>query len=224
MVQLKPVKSVTLQDSVYEQLLNHIIRGEIKPGERITLAALAKQMGVSSQPVREALRRLEAQKFIRIESNRRIVVIKHSAEDLQELLEIRLLLEGYAVETASQVRTDEDLAALDDLMTQLNNVDSDESYLRINADFHFALYRAARRPQLMEVIETLWRRVSGYLYILIKARPQNIWLATLENHHNILEGVRQRDGQLARRWLTIDLTTAVEQLTEMMKEEDQPAS
>ena len=143
MAKLKPVRSVTLQDSVYDQLLANIISGEMRPGEQITLARVAARMGVSSQPVREAFRRLEAHNFIRIEPNRRIVVTRRSAKELKEILEIRLILEGRAALNAARIRTREDLIRMEEAMERMNKARTEENYLKVNTEFHFTLYGAA---------------------------------------------------------------------------------
>ncbi len=70
-VLLKKLKSVTIQDAVYEELVQAIISGRIKPGEKITLEAIAKDLDVSIMPVREAMRRLEERKFVTIQRNRK---------------------------------------------------------------------------------------------------------------------------------------------------------
>jgi DNA-binding GntR family transcriptional regulator len=220
MAKLRPVRSVTLQDSVYEQLLASIISGEMRPGEKINLAEVARQMGVSSQPVREALRRLEAHNFVHVEPNRRMAVTQRSASELRELLEIRLILEGHAAFKAARNQTPEDLARLEAAMELLGEVETEEEYLKANTEFHFSLYRSARSPQLLEIIETLWHRVSPYLYILIKTQTIRDRDIDVRNHQGIIEGFRNKDAPAVRRWLKKDLNVAAEMLLEMMEEKN----
>ena len=221
MVELKPAQSMTLQDSAHEQLLDAIITGKIAPGEKVTLAEIAGQLGVSSQPVREALRPLEAQGFVSIERNRRIIVTKYSAEELRGLLEIRLILEGYAAEKGTQNFSDEDLGRLEGFHKGMIEAESGETYLKANADFHFTLYRLADNKQLIEIIEMLWRRLSPYLSVLTRGPAFNDREIFHETHRSMIEACRQRDGGLVRVWLEEDLTRAARYLLGVMQEEDE---
>ena len=81
-MKLKVIESETLQESVYNALVDAILSGRIAPGERITLESIAKQLNVSIMPVREAVRRLQARDFVSVERNRRITVRELSPESL----------------------------------------------------------------------------------------------------------------------------------------------
>jgi DNA-binding GntR family transcriptional regulator len=91
-----------LSKKVYRILKERIIKGNLKPGEKILEVNIAKQLGVSRTPVREALRELAAEGFFAMEPNIGMIVIDFSIEGLQEVLKIRKLLEGFATSIAAK--------------------------------------------------------------------------------------------------------------------------
>ena len=146
LMKLKAIESETLQESVYNALVDAILSGRIAPGERITLEGIARQLNVSIMPVREAVRRLQARDFVSVEPNRRITVRGLSPESLREILEIRLLLESVAAERAAKSRTEEVLRQLEECARDFTEAPDEDSFLQANRRFHFALYQAAGMP------------------------------------------------------------------------------
>lgn len=213
---LEAIQTTTIQDSAYKQLVKAILEGKIAPGERITMEGLAKQLNVSIMPVREAIRRLEANKFITIQK-RRIVVNKLSAENVNHILEVRLLLEGYAVEKAALQRQDETLDDLEELLNVMNNTKDPETYLKANKDFHNTIYKEAGVPVMLEIIDSLWERYSPYFHILLQDGSN--WNATefVRTHKGMMVGVRRKNPKEARRWLEKDLTEAAKMLLRLFE-------
>ena len=173
-MKLKAIESETLQESVYNALVDAILSGRIAPGERITLESIAKQLNVSIMPVREAVRRLQARDFVSVERNRRITVRELSPESLREILEIRLLLESVAAKRAAAQRDEETLRHLEEYSREFKDATDEDTFLQANRRFHFTLYQAANMPILLGVINSLWEQVSPYLHILLRTyRPLN---------------------------------------------------
>ena len=101
-----------MQDAVYDELLQAIISGQIEPGEKITIEQIAKHVNTSEMPVRGALAKLEARGIVTISNKRKIIVSELSVKSIEQIYEIRLLLECYAVKKASELRSDETLEKL----------------------------------------------------------------------------------------------------------------
>lgn len=209
---IKPIKSATIQDQVYDALEKAVITGQIPPGEKITIEGMAKVLNVSLMPVRMALQKLEAGGFIIIGKNRRIIVNELTEAELDEILELRLMLECRAAEKACRLRSEEAIKELQELYGELIKDHDEESYLQVNRKFHNVIYHQAGSPILEELISSLWQRVSPYLHLFIRNREE--WKTErFDRHHKeMLEAMRNRDPERIRRWLTEDLTEAAKMM------------
>lgn len=205
---IEPVRLSTIQNAVYEQLLNAMLAGRISPGQKLTIEGIADMMGVSLTPVRVALKKLESDAFIVIGKNRRITVKELSPENVLELLEVRLMLECRAVEVACERRSDACLDELASMNRRCQAADSPDAYLAANRQFHKIIYSQARMPMLAEVIDALWNRASPYLHILLRSEQAFRAANFNENHKGMLTALSQRDPKAMRSWLTRDLTEA----------------
>ena len=214
-MELKEITSGTINDSVYNQLFEAIVSGELSPGQRLTLQGLAKQLNVSVMPVREAIRKLEAVNFVTIEK-RRIAVNKLSPENVYQILETRLLLEGYAAEKASLQRSLATMEKLEATLEQMKDASNTDDYIAANKLFHATMYEAGGLPIMFEIIEKLWDRYTPYLVILNKNKERWDSANFLVTHAGMLAGMRRRDPLEVRKWLEKDLTAAAELVVEML--------
>jgi len=205
---IKPIQSTRVQDSVYEELLQVILSGRILPGETITLEGLAKIMDVSVMPVRVALQKLEAGGFVTIGRNRRIRIAELSPENLLEIHEIRLMLEGHAAERACTRRSEESLKQLKKFNHECIEAEDEDTYLRANREFHMTIYSEANMPILMDVIESLWNRFSPYLHILLRNEQDFKAGEFHTTHQGMLDAMQNKDPKAMRKWLTMDLKRA----------------
>jgi DNA-binding GntR family transcriptional regulator len=145
----------------YEALLRGIATGLYPPGTWLREEDIATRTGVSRTPVREALRRLQSEGFVEILPNRGAVVVGWSAEDLDDIFDLRVMLEGYAAKRAALAASARgvDLDALSELCEamerQLKVRDGDYDYEQItelNLEFHTALYAASGNRQLQSML------------------------------------------------------------------------
>jgi DNA-binding GntR family transcriptional regulator len=218
-MEIKTIKSPTIQKAVYEELIDALLSGRIAPGEKITIAGLAASMGVSFMPVRGALQKLEAENFITVGSNRRIIVTELTSENLLELLEIRLILECLAAEKACRIRSEDSLVQLEKLNEQCANAKDADAYLLANKEFHQAIYSQAKMPMLDETINSLWRRFSPYLRILLSYEEDFAGGNFNTSHIGILKALRNKDEKAIKKWLTKDLTEAAKFVSRRLKKE-----
>jgi DNA-binding GntR family transcriptional regulator len=172
-------------------------------------------------PVREAIRKLEAGNLISIKKNRRIVVKELSSENLKEILDIRLYLEGLAAKRASKVRSDASIKQLEKLLDAMNSSKDEETYLRINREFHRTIYEEAYLPILLEIIDILWERISPYFHILLREEKfASVKLSVRKNHKGMLQGMREKNPTEVCRWLKKDLTQAANTISRMFKKQE----
>ncbi len=217
---LDTVKAPTLQELVYKKLEKAIVSGHIKPGKQLIAEELARQMGVSRVPVREALGRLEARNFITIKPQKGAIVNQLSMEKLREMLEVRLLVELSAAKKAAVRRSEGTLISLDLLNSQYlsarRNNDSDE-LLRVNKEFHFTIYRESKMPILLTMIENLWNQVSPYYHIMFRQTELSDPLTGLNYHRKMLEEMRNRNPEEVSRWLRRDITESTDFVINVFK-------
>jgi DNA-binding GntR family transcriptional regulator len=167
------VRVPSLPDVIYERLRREIASGQLRPGP-LKLRPLAERFGTSPIPVREALRRLEADRLVSFESNRAIRVNEVSAKELEEVFSIRAELESLALRLAVPHLTDdqEQLAKLAVLMDRMDEqADDPPEWRTTNEQFHSALYEAAESPRLLGLINNLWVVIEPYMRMYVRSLP-----------------------------------------------------
>ncbi len=150
---LVPMVKTTLQDQIYDELRYALMRGQFRPGEVLTIRTLANALGTSIVPVRDALQRLMAERALEVLPNRSARVPLTDREEFDELTNIRIALEGLAVEAAPSRLTKEALQLMERLNAQMNEATlkgDGAGILESNMAFHFTIYRIAAGPLLLE--------------------------------------------------------------------------
>jgi DNA-binding GntR family transcriptional regulator len=213
---IKPINAATIQELVYKELYRNIVSGLIAPGETLKTDKIAKKMQVSLMPVREAVHRLREGGFIsNLKSRGGFVVNELSLHNLEEITKIRLCLEPMAAGQAALVRSDESIQHLESIHQELLDsisLYSGEVYLSINRKFHQTIYRQADMPILYQIINSLWGRVSPYLYMLMREPVASDLYWTVHNHEQMLKGMRDKDPQKVVENLKADLNGAAKLL------------
>lgn len=161
-----PLVRRSIPDALAEQLRGRILAGELAEGTALRQDALAQQYGVSRIPLREALRRLEAEGLVRIEPNKGAVVADFRPEEIGELFEMRAALEPelirLAVPLVRAADLDEAATALD-LYERALDKGQVADWGALNWRFHAALYRAAGRPRWLELVAQLNRQTDRFV-------------------------------------------------------------
>jgi DNA-binding GntR family transcriptional regulator len=192
LVQLEQIGYSTLQDIAYERIHKALSGGMFKPGECLPTRTLAKALGVSTTPVREALARLVAQNVLAVDPvNGTPYVPLITPELLTEIYELRAMLECRAAEHAAQNITKEELEHLDKVWAKLRaakNLDYQEQQV-ISEEFQHTVYLAARRPVLLDMIQSVWLRSGIVLNLLAKSRPKSF---SVEGHREKLFNALKR--------------------------------
>ncbi|HEY4279730.1 MAG TPA: GntR family transcriptional regulator [Conexibacter sp.] len=188
----------TSSDYIADALRAAINSGQLEDGAVLNQVELAEHFGVSRVPVREAIRRLEAEGLIEAAAHRRAVVRGLSLDRIAEVYELRVLLEGHLTASATD-RIDRD--RLEQLAT-LNRAMRDERdhtrWLELNARFHTMLYEPADKPTALELVETLRQRGERYVQMWSSGRGLERTAQVTREHAAILRAVRARDREGAR--------------------------
>ena len=183
-----------LRDLVFNTLRQAILKGELKPGERLMEIQLAEKLGVSRTPIREAIRKLELEGLVLMIPRRGAEVAKISHKSLQDVLEVRGALEELATDLACQRIDEEQLAALHEAedrfkkavatSTEMEIAEADEAY-------HDIIYNATGNKRLIQMINNLREQMYRYRLEYIKDEAQRGTL--INEHEKILEAIRIRD-------------------------------
>jgi DNA-binding GntR family transcriptional regulator len=162
----------TMAQAALERLREAIILGELTPGTALRLEDLARSLGMSISPIREAVRQLEALGLAEHVPHHGAKVVALEIEELRELFSIRLALETMAVRRAAGLFAAEDEAAARAHLDELDGARRDgdaRSALRAHTAFHFTLYEAARSAWLLRLIRPAWDSCERYRPVLFGA-------------------------------------------------------
>ena len=207
-------KTVSLADQVFEKLEDDIITGVYARGEVLTELKLVEQLGVSRTPIREALRRLEQERLI-MDSGKGSVVLGITLEDLIDIMNIRLRVEGLATYYATQNLTEEgkkELMQINELQEFYFQKKDIEHLRQMDDRFHLAIYTLSQRPVLRDTLIPLHRKTQRYRLISI-ADPKRLD-ASIQEHNAIYQAIISGDADLAAKLITEHITLAKENMIE----------
>lgn len=201
----------TLGAQVLAHLRGQLITGMLAPGDRLSLRSLAMQLGVSMQPVRDAVARLVAERALEVTPKRSVQVPLMSARQFRELTAIRLAIEGFAAEQAAVRLGGEERDALHRHEAAFrresrNRVPDIDAAIAANANLHFAAYRAAGMPALTAIIEGLWLRIGPMLNLDLRAGPDRLASGVaVRCHAAMVMAIETGDAVAARAALLEDI-------------------
>jgi DNA-binding GntR family transcriptional regulator len=194
-------RHVPLRAPVRDEICRQILDGTLSPGARLYEDQLASELGVSRNPVREALQSLAHEGFVDLEPRRGARVAVPDDERARHLFEVRLALEALVAELAATRRTDEQLAAIDAVVTEGQRAlaaDDMAPLPALNARYHSLLVDAAGNPLLSEILSGLIHQIQ-WLYTR-RVRERAMW--SWDEHVAIAAAIAARDRDLARRLAT----------------------
>ena len=189
-----------LRDVVFHTLRQSILKGELQPGDRLLEIPLAKKLGVSRTPIREALRKLELEGLVLMIPRRGAEVAGITEKGLRDVLEVRRSLEELAIELAVQRMNDRDIDDLEKARVAFRESLSQNDEIRIaqaDENFHDVIYRGTYNDKLIQMLNNL--RDQMYRYRLEYIKDVGKRQVILVEHENILNAVRTRNPELGRR-------------------------
>jgi len=213
------IERKTITDLVLDALRNKILHGDYTEGAALRQDALAAEFGVSRIPVREALRQLEAEGLVAFNPHTGAVVSTLSLAEIEELFELRALLESEIVGFAVPLLTEEDLdraeAILDAYEAAFEQRDI-TSYGPLNWQFHSTLLSAANRPLTLGVLSNLHNR--GDRYTRMQLALTHGETRAVDEHRAILAFARARNAKAASKLVREHVESAGRSLTEFLRE------
>lgn len=188
----------TLRQAVADEIHGLITSGELKPGERLVEDRLAARLGVSRNPVREAIRLLESTGLVEVLPRRGAYVTSVDVDDIIQVLHLRAVLEGYAAACAAERRTPDDVKAIRHWIKEGRAATRAGDIVRsaeCHRSFHLEIERVAGNRYLVEVSEPLRNRTELVFSLLIEQRGRITW----SEHDEIVTAIDAGDPEAARR-------------------------
>lgn len=189
-------RSQPLWERTYEALERLIIHRRLPPGSRLVESELASQLGVSRNPVREAIRALEAAGWVEVVARKGAHVVTPKPNEGDHLFEVRWMFEPQAAGLAAQRVDPEQLAHLDEVLTdgfEAARRGDGEATVELNAIFHRAVFAAADNSVLAEMLRRLEKHTMWHFSAIATARGLDSW----HEHTSLLEALRQGDQERA---------------------------
>ena len=189
-----------LSQKVYHILKTGIVKKHLKPGTKLLEVKIAKQMGVSRTPVREAIRKLAAEGFVKISPNQGVIVSIASIEDTQEVLQIRSVLEGLAARLATKVINGEEIKELEKYIEQMEyyaNKDNALAFSKMDVKFHELILNICGNNRLIQIRKNLSDQAHRYRIrsLSIPGRLKH----SLKEHQEIVKALKRKDSEQAGR-------------------------
>lgn len=196
------VKKENFGDQVFEQLKKMIFDGEFRPGNRIIESEVAESIGISRTPVREALHKLEAERLIVRLPKGGYVVKGMSISEIEEIFDIRVLLESFAGYLAAKRWNDKQLAPLEEKLKEFEKyllINDLKELTRVNTEFHELLYALSKSPKLIQMINNL----RDEIFLLREILLESMKMGSLSHndHKEIIKAIKNREAEKVERLL-----------------------
>ena len=193
------VTNLPLRDVVFNTLRQAILKGELKPGERLLEIALAERLGVSRTPVREAMRKLEQEGLVVMIPRRGAQVASITEKDLNDVLEVRIALENVAIEKACKLITEDELGRLWVAAKEFEKTKAEGNLVRLaetDVAFHEIIYQASDNKRLNQVLNNLREQMYRYRVEYLKEEQTRNLLVS--EHEELVKAIREGDVQKAQ--------------------------
>jgi DNA-binding GntR family transcriptional regulator len=193
-----------LGDRVYEVVYEQIMTSALLPGSELSLTRLAREMGVSLTPVRDALNRLAAEKLVVEVPRKGYFVAKLEPQDIADLMEARLIVELAAVERGVDRASAEEVAEMQRLVAEMANLRQRDylEYAKVDYTFHQLIVGTAKNRQLVEIHRTLGIHVYAHRIALRANATEKRASTAVQEHQAIAQGFVSRDLAILKATVT----------------------
>jgi DNA-binding GntR family transcriptional regulator len=220
-VAIAPVRRERASDAAYESLWQAIMSQVFLPGERLNVPSIARKLGVSLTPAKEALTRLASEGLVEIRPRSGTFVTEISPEDVAETFDLRMALECLAAEKAMMRFTAQDIERLEQMLGDMARPLVSErdrvAHDRTNVEFHNFIVERSGNRRLVQ----LYRSLNAHIKIARIHRSHERWAERLADeqaeHREIVDALAARDAERVRRALTQHVGRAAQNLIEDLR-------
>jgi len=197
---LKTFAKPILRDEVYLSIKEAILTGEMAPGERLSIGHLLQEIGFSPTPIREALLKLEQEGFVSRLPKGGFIVSRFTKKDIEEIFDIRSLLESYAISLAIRHIKQEDI-----LWFEKNIRESEQNIMKnkldkvstLNTEFHDYLNQLSKNDKLLILIKELRDQIFRYRSAILRV-PKKAKVS-IDHHKKMVEAIKKKDVELLKK-------------------------
>lgn len=185
-----------LRDVVFNTLRQAILKGELKPGERLMEIQLAQRLGVSRTPIREAIRKLELEGLVTMVPRKGAEVAKITEKSLKDVLEVRKSLEELAMKIACDKMNEETLENLEEALEEFKKAIASKELTAIaeaDVNFHDVIYNSTDNVKLIQILNNLREQMYRYRIEYIKDYKSHSRL--INEHMEIIDCLKKRDKE-----------------------------
>jgi len=190
-----------LGNIVYESLKESILNGSLKPGEKLMESRIAEDLGVSRTPVREAIRKLEKEKYVKMIPRKGAYVEDLTMEDILEVLEIRIVLEGLASKLAARNISDEMKDRIQKNIESFDNASSEldrKELISLDEKFHHIIYQSSGNKKLNEIVRELQDQFQRFRLSYFNELSSYMKLAN--SHNKLYQAIIDGDEEAAEKY------------------------
>lgn len=181
----------------YRRIRQRILDGRYQPGHRLVLSTLARELDISPVPVREAIRRLEAEGLVSFERNVGARVATLADDDWVQLVEMLALLDGYAFAAAAPQMTAERIGVARALNAQLRLEQTHERVMELHREFHRTIYGCCGNRHVIEALDWIWDRIDASR-VLVSLYPRLRVRTAVDEHDALLDQLERGEDDAAR--------------------------
>jgi len=205
-----PLYHENLEDRIYDRLKAMILDKALRPGERLQLSQLGKEMGVSRTPLVNALKRLSAERLVEWVNRYGIYVRRFTAQEMVDLYEIRVALESLAARLAAERVTAADVDRLESMFQDVDTSATAEAmrkYTPLDRDFHWRIVELSGNRQLVAALESIHMQIFAYQDGIARTIAESV-----PEHQEFLRALRAHDSSTCERLMRTHHSLAVERL------------
>jgi len=199
---------------VVEQVRQEIAAGKLRPNQRLIEAEIAQKLGISRTPVREALRILETEGYLKRLPRGGLTVFDYSIDEIRNICEIREALESMALKLACERATNEQIGKVVEIHESMLQVilrkDADK-FLELNSAFHYELLAGCGNEQLMSLIQSI--RMKNFQHQMVRVFSANDWKRIPKQHQHYVDALQKRSTRLAQKAVHENIESTLRNLT-----------
>jgi len=204
-----------LSEIAYDELKEMILSGELRQGERIVLEKMSEKLNLSITPLREALNKLAQEDLIQVTPRSSYEVISLSPDDVNDILELREMLETFALRTAGDHLGEFPVASFRELFERLGTTHNQNKFVEADVKFHESIITLSKNKKLWRLFTYI--RNSERLLMVPSAKIEGRLETAVKEHLAILDAIEKKNRALAERRLSTHIQRVKSLLLESMK-------